>query len=167
MTAHYNAPNALLLLSDDISTRSDAQSPEISFHLQSQSSAFRFTKHRACATADSILAGDAWSFSYLPGAGDDEESWARRLTPDLLWQHREALVSAGPAGVQLLVSQLTRGVAPGALIRIYLLQLLSSASNYEAPHSLLWAGTTGVDVFKMHGRSHLSAGPQSSPLWRT
>ena len=68
-----------------------------------------------CATADSILSGETWSFDYLPGAGDDEESWARRLTPGVLWRHRDALISAGPAGVQLLVSQLTRGIASGAL----------------------------------------------------
>ena len=66
----------------------------------------------ACAAAASILSGETWSFDYMPGAGDDEEGWARRLTPGLLWRHREALVSAGPAGVQLLVSQLTRGTAP-------------------------------------------------------
>lgn len=29
-----------------------------------------------------------WSYEYVPGAGDDEESWARGLTPALLMRHR-------------------------------------------------------------------------------
>ena len=29
------------------------------------------------------------SYSYVPGAGDDEESWARGLTPALFWQHHQ------------------------------------------------------------------------------
>ena len=37
-------------------------------------------------------AGDAeggWTYEYVPGAGDDEESWARGLTPSLLYTHQE------------------------------------------------------------------------------
>ena len=29
------------------------------------------------------------SYSYVPGAGDDEESWAKGLTPSLFWQHQQ------------------------------------------------------------------------------
>ena len=29
------------------------------------------------------------SYSYVPGAGDDEESWAKGLTPALFWQHQQ------------------------------------------------------------------------------
>lgn len=28
---------------------------------------------------------DCWSYVYVPGAGDDEESWAVGLTPRLFW----------------------------------------------------------------------------------
>ena len=31
------------------------------------------------------------SYEYVPGAGDDEESWARGLTPALLWAHHKVL----------------------------------------------------------------------------
>jgi tRNA A64-2'-O-ribosylphosphate transferase len=31
-------------------------------------------------------------YYYLPGAGDDEESWARHLTPALFWSHIEDLI---------------------------------------------------------------------------
>lgn len=30
-------------------------------------------------------------FHYIKGAGDDEESWSRRLTPDLFWSHWNVL----------------------------------------------------------------------------
>lgn len=37
------------------------------------------------------MTGDGgWTFEYVPGAGDDEESWARGLTPQLLWAHKQA-----------------------------------------------------------------------------
>lgn len=32
---------------------------------------------------------ETYSYSYVPGAGDDEESWARGLTPALFWQHHQ------------------------------------------------------------------------------
>jgi hypothetical protein len=31
--------------------------------------------------------GSSWSYVYVPGAGDDEESWADGLTPALFWEH--------------------------------------------------------------------------------
>lgn len=30
-----------------------------------------------------------WTYEYVPGAGDDEESWAEGLTPGLLYTHQE------------------------------------------------------------------------------
>ena len=38
-----------------------------------------------------------FSWSYIPGAADDEESWARGLTPTLFWKHVHDLVDDGPA----------------------------------------------------------------------
>ena len=35
---------------------------------------------------------DLKDFLYSPGAADDEESWARQLTPTLFWKHRKALL---------------------------------------------------------------------------
>ncbi|XP_062229010.1 tRNA A64-2'-O-ribosylphosphate transferase isoform X3 [Phragmites australis] len=37
-----------------------------------------------------------FSWHYIPGAGDDEESWARGLTPTLFWKHSYDLLDAGP-----------------------------------------------------------------------
>ncbi|XP_004503482.1 tRNA A64-2'-O-ribosylphosphate transferase isoform X1 [Cicer arietinum] len=37
-----------------------------------------------------------FSWNYIPGAGDDEESWARGLTPPLFWNHVYDLINSGP-----------------------------------------------------------------------
>ena len=29
------------------------------------------------------------AYDYVPGAGDDEESWAQGLTPSLFWSHHQ------------------------------------------------------------------------------
>ncbi|XVF49111.1 hypothetical protein PTKIN_Ptkin03bG0242200 [Pterospermum kingtungense] len=37
-----------------------------------------------------------FSWNYIPGAGDDEESWARGLSPNLFWNHAYDLISSVP-----------------------------------------------------------------------
>ncbi|KAF7147521.1 hypothetical protein RHSIM_Rhsim03G0237000 [Rhododendron simsii] len=37
-----------------------------------------------------------FSWNYIPGAGDDEESWARCLSPSLFWNHVYDLIYSGP-----------------------------------------------------------------------
>ena len=39
---------------------------------------------------------DGRSFAYVPGAGDDEESWARGLNPDAFWRNRNFILNEGP-----------------------------------------------------------------------
>lgn len=41
---------------------------------------------------DDNLASEDDGYYYVPGAADDHESWARNLTPDLLWQHHDILM---------------------------------------------------------------------------
>lgn len=36
------------------------------------------------------------SWNYIPGAGDDEESWARALTPELFWRNAYDIINLGP-----------------------------------------------------------------------
>lgn len=36
-----------------------------------------------------------FSWNYIPGAGDDEESWARGLSPSLFWKHVYDLINSG------------------------------------------------------------------------
>lgn len=37
-----------------------------------------------------------FSWRYISGAGDDEESWARGLSPSQFWEHAFELIDAGP-----------------------------------------------------------------------
>ncbi|KAI3447035.1 hypothetical protein Pfo_003700 [Paulownia fortunei] len=37
-----------------------------------------------------------FSWNYIAGAGDDEESWARGLPPNLFWKHAYDIISSGP-----------------------------------------------------------------------
>ncbi|THG14804.1 hypothetical protein TEA_007791 [Camellia sinensis var. sinensis] len=37
-----------------------------------------------------------FSWNYISGAGDDEESWARGLSPNLFWNHAYDLINLGP-----------------------------------------------------------------------
>ncbi|KAK4280944.1 hypothetical protein QN277_012496 [Acacia crassicarpa] len=37
-----------------------------------------------------------FSWSYIPGAGDDEESWARGLSPNLFWNNVYDIIHSGP-----------------------------------------------------------------------
>ena len=46
------------------------------------------------------------TYSYLPGAADDEESWARGLTPALMWRHAYDLLAAGPRGIAGVVQRI-------------------------------------------------------------
>ena len=49
------------------------------------------TQQITCSYYNAEVGGDigTYSYSYVPGAGDDEESWARGLTPALFWQHHQ------------------------------------------------------------------------------
>ncbi|XP_076944087.1 uncharacterized protein LOC143614573 [Bidens hawaiensis] len=40
--------------------------------------------------------GSEFSWNYIAGAGDDEESWARGLTPVLFWNNVYDLINSGP-----------------------------------------------------------------------
>uniref|UniRef100_A0ACD6AHS8 Uncharacterized protein n=2 Tax=Avena sativa TaxID=4498 RepID=A0ACD6AHS8_AVESA len=47
-----------------------------------------------------------FSWRYIPGAGDDEESWARGLTPALFWKHSYDLLDGGPDLCNQLVADI-------------------------------------------------------------
>lgn len=91
-------------------------------------------KHRRSKAASSKGKADAelssWSYMYVPGAGDDEESWAVGLTPALFWQHCDVLLRCGPSNIRLLVKQLV--------------QLNKSASFGGASASLAAAAVRGL-----------------------
>lgn len=47
-----------------------------------------------------------FSWNYIPGAGDDEESWAHGLTSTLFWKHSYDLLDAGPDLCNQLVADI-------------------------------------------------------------
>ncbi|KAJ1437998.1 Senescence/spartin-associated [Sesbania bispinosa] len=55
--------------------------------LVSASSSIGISQHRTTSE---------FSWNYIPGAGDDEESWARGLSPTLFWNHVYDLINSGP-----------------------------------------------------------------------
>ena len=48
------------------------------------------------------------SFTYVPGAADDQESWARHLTPTLFWKHATQLVCTGPDDLHQVIDDLVQ-----------------------------------------------------------
>ncbi|KAL6221073.1 hypothetical protein ACLB2K_008825 [Fragaria x ananassa] len=47
-----------------------------------------------------------FSWNYIPGAGDDEESWARGLTPSLFWNRAYDIINAGPEMCNQMVADI-------------------------------------------------------------
>ncbi|KAK8938984.1 hypothetical protein KSP39_PZI011700 [Platanthera zijinensis] len=47
-----------------------------------------------------------YSWHYIPGAGDDEESWARGLHPNLFWKKAYDIIDSGPSMCNQKVSEL-------------------------------------------------------------
>jgi hypothetical protein len=92
----------------------------------------------------------SWSYVYVPGAGDDEESWAAGLTPALFWQHCDALLRCGPHNIRQAVKQL--------------LQLHKSASFGGAAASLAAAAVRSLaaaPASSSPGRALSPLGPRS------
>ncbi|GAX78930.1 hypothetical protein CEUSTIGMA_g6369.t1 [Chlamydomonas eustigma] len=74
-------------------------------------------KENDCLDADIVSASDevpeaqTWSYVYVPGAGDDEESWAAGLTPTLFWENQMELLSAGPMSASAYFSEPSRSMS--------------------------------------------------------
>lgn len=52
------------------------------------------------------MSDDEYSWSYIPGAADDEESWARGLSSTLFWKHSYSFISGGPEVCNKMVSDI-------------------------------------------------------------
>ncbi len=71
-----------------------------------------------CSYCDAEVGGDigTFSYSYVPGAGDDEESWARGLTPALFWQHHQ--VTTAHVSMNLATTKSGRVISNPILVAI-------------------------------------------------
>ena len=78
-------------------------------------------------------------FDYVPGAGDDEESWARGLTPNVMWNAVNELLLAGPENIYGTVKHLVRHTSDETRnSTLYLDQSLNSRVS--------WIGSTGMGL---------------------
>ncbi|KAL6770411.1 hypothetical protein ACKKBF_B31160 [Auxenochlorella protothecoides x Auxenochlorella symbiontica] len=76
-------------------------------------------RQRRCLELGPTADGDALQlpYDYVPGAGDDEETWAGGLSPEVMWQHHRQLLEAGPAGAEARAARLMAGrPGPGGLL---------------------------------------------------
>ncbi|KAI3436605.1 hypothetical protein D9Q98_006022 [Chlorella vulgaris] len=60
--------------------------------------------NRGGGSGDSL--SGTYTYSYFPGAADDEESWACGLTAAMMWRHLPSLLAAGPSGIEAEVYRL-------------------------------------------------------------
>lgn len=81
------------------------------------------------------------SFQYIPGAGDDEETWSRGLTPPLLWMHTQLLLGAGPDDIADVVTQLPSAAQPPYQASTYAPLDGQSQPTAAAPRRLLSANS--------------------------
>lgn len=73
-----------------------------------------------------------FSWSYIPGAGDDEESWARGLSPSLFWKHATHIISLGPSLCNQKVADLVERD------RVY--------HAHQVQNAISWLGSTNLAV---------------------
>ncbi|XP_078431909.1 initiator tRNA phosphoribosyl transferase family protein [Wolffia australiana] len=88
-------------------------------------------------------AGYEFSWRYVPGAGDDEESWAGGLSPGLFWSHALELVRSGPDHCNRRVAELVEKD------RVYRARRGFDADSPAAEldkRSVHWLGPTGLAV---------------------
>lgn len=115
-----------------------------------------------------------FSWNYISGAGDDEESWARGLSPKVFWNHAYELISSGPALCNQKVATTVendrvyrahRGQdAPQVTVKLLKLAGIEHLSEQEQPlqcglsnmnsnHEdcgIFWLGSTNLAVGKTH-----------------
>lgn len=47
-------------------------------------------------------------YEYIPGAGDDEETWAKGLTPSIMWAHLDEILQHGPHNANSIAARIKR-----------------------------------------------------------
>ncbi|KAI3827199.1 hypothetical protein L1987_01271 [Smallanthus sonchifolius] len=114
-----------------------------------------------------------FSWNYIAGAGDDEESWARGLTPALFWNDVYDLISSGPDVCNQMVANIVekdrvfraqRGQnAPQVSVKLKKLESTRSTQFQDQPldittengisgdllddkHGVYWLGSTNIAV---------------------
>mmetsp|Transcript_37031 Transcript_37031/g.71770 ORF Transcript_37031/g.71770 Transcript_37031/m.71770 type:complete len:517 (+) Transcript_37031:106-1656(+) len=66
-------------------------------------------------------------WTYIPGAGDDEENWAMGLTSDVFWKNRNAILSTNDS-------------------ESVIASILKDKSSHHSPNKIHWIGSTGIGI---------------------
>lgn len=104
------------------------------------------------ANLDSYTPGgaetDGNGFVYVQGAGDDHENWARGLTPDLFWQHSDALLACEKDLLEEAVDNLVKhhSTASGSRAHWFTPRAAGSEPSDGADAANRLAGTAQGDV---------------------
>lgn len=77
-------------------------------------------------------------YDYVPGGGDDEESWAMGLTPSIMWEHYIDILSCSHESIRHIISLLVENG--------HLNQKRGGKALYEEDNYITWFGETGLAV---------------------
>lgn len=106
-----------------------------------------------------------FSWNYIPGAGDDEESWARGLSPSLFWDHVYDIINSGPDVCNQKVADLveknrvSRAYRGENAPQITVKSLKSSSLSHEEEPSVC------SDIMNINIDEMKSSGENSSISW--
>ena len=89
-----------------------------------------------CSASRRVVGAEVSEAGYIQGAGDDSEGWARDLTPELFWQHKELLLNQS---TEEELSQSVAGLLAGSTILSK-----GTAPRLIDPTSTLYVGSTSA-----------------------
>lgn len=93
-----------------------------------------------------------FSWNYIPGAGDDEESWARGLSPGLFWKHVYDLINSGPDVCNQVVadivekSRVSRAHRGESAPQVTIKPLKSASLSHEEPSVTYDSSSVEIDA---------------------
>ncbi|KAI5059237.1 hypothetical protein GOP47_0025556 [Adiantum capillus-veneris] len=110
--------------------------------------------------------GSGWN--YIPGAADDEESWARGLTPALFWKHALALIEGSTESCTRMVAEI---VERERVLRAYRglqanqIKVKASRKSCDNGNESQQQEQTLCEVHMKSVIGHAPASPTSSISW--
>eukprot|EP01113_Clastostelium_recurvatum_P049602 TRINITY_DN9216_c1_g1_i2.p1 TRINITY_DN9216_c1_g1~~TRINITY_DN9216_c1_g1_i2.p1 ORF type:complete len:415 (+),score=99.30 TRINITY_DN9216_c1_g1_i2:280-1524(+) len=121
-----------------------------------------------CLSASRVCGASDIETDYVQGAGDDEECWARSLTPELFWAYRGLIMEGGEGspegGIEARVDQVVRdarmstvNIAAGAEAGA------GDASGASAP----WVRLGSTCIYLAQGFPTGPGGDVAATLWST
>lgn len=99
---------------------------------------------------------EEYSWQYIPGAADDEESWSQGLSPELFWKYQWRILEDGPQDCHKRVAEIIResvksskNVASSSMEKS---EVVPCGADVVGFH---WLGDTKLGVGSLAGLSRL------------